>query len=102
MAYAISNSQTRKQNHRPIAHEFKELKRKVDPTNATLQVRLVRDFLLRLKPEIRVFASISKLTTLEEAITTAKNIEAALLFTQLHHFTAPVSKPRRLWDNKGK
>ena len=85
-----------------FAHKFRELKRKVDPTNATLQEGVVRDFLLRLNPKIRVLASVSKPATLDEAIIATKNIEAALLFTQPYYSTAPVSKSERIWDNKGK
>ena len=85
-----------------FAHKFRELKRKVDPTNATLQEWVVRDFLLRLNPKIRVLASVAKPATLDDAIIATKNIEAALLFTQSYHSTTPVNKPERIWDNKGK
>ena len=72
-----------------FVHKFKELKRKVDPTNSTLRENLVRDFLLRLNSEVKVLETIFRPTILEEAIKSTKNIEAALRFFQSHSTSTP-------------
>src|SRR5215208_4885208 len=69
-----------------FANKFKELKKKVDPENTTLQEILVRDFLLRLNPEIQVLAFISTPTTLNEAINITRNIEAGIKLSQSRLF----------------
>ena len=76
-----------------FANKFKELKKKVDPENTTLQEILVRDFLLRLNPEIQVLAFISTPTTLNEAINITRNIEAGIKLSQSRLFPTKTYTP---------
>src|SRR3990170_3622039 len=61
-----------------LAHNFQKLRKKIDPTNATPEEGVIRDFLARVNPQIKLFISTTNPTTLQQTIDTARTVEASM------------------------
>jgi hypothetical protein len=78
----------RTQSIEEFSYKFRELKRKIDPTSATPVGDVVRDFLGKINPQIRILIGATKLTTLDAAVTAARSIEATLRAAQPQLFAS--------------
>ena len=61
-----------------FAHEFQQIRRKIDPKNTTPREGVIRDFLERVNPQIKLLTIASKPRTLQDAIATARTIEVSM------------------------
>src|SRR3990170_3991022 len=61
-----------------FAHNFQKLRKKIAPTNATPEEGVIRDFLARVNSQIKLFISTTNPTTLQQAIDTARTVEASM------------------------
>ena len=73
-----------------FAHTFRELRRKVDPTGALPEENILREFMLKMSPNIRILVQAGRPQDLADAISAARTIEASMKGVgktpkQVHH-----------------
>jgi hypothetical protein len=61
-----------------FAHNFQRLRKKIDPTSATPEDGIIRDFMARINPQIKLLVSTTNPTTLQQAIDSARTVEASM------------------------
>src|SRR3989337_4069631 len=73
-----------------FAHTFRELRRKVDPTGTLPKENVLREFMLKMSPNIRILVQAGRPQDLADAISAARTIEASMKGVgkntkQVHH-----------------
>ena len=74
-----------------FAHKFRELRRKVDPTNAVSQANVLREFMIKMNPQLRILVQAGRPDDIEDAISSARTIEASMKDTVPSHNHADIT-----------